>query len=140
MAQLRRRSWESARQPRKEGLRLSTMIVLLAIVLVMMFAASRPALWEQLFPNLDQPAVSNSTESPAAGASATPKTEPAPHSADHQSTLRLAGLTVLAVVYFGWRFARMGRAVVGRSQSKRVEVPRALPKAEPAPPSADEET
>jgi hypothetical protein len=117
------------------------MIVLLAIVLLMMFAASRPALWEQLFPNLDQPAVSNSTGSSAAGASATPKTEPAaPHSADHQSTLRLAGLIVLAVVYFGWRFARMGRAVARRAQSKRVELPRPLPSPTPAPPSTDNES
>jgi len=145
MAQLRRRSWESARQPRKEGLRLSTMIVLLAIVLLMMFAASRPAIWEQLFPNLNQPAPTNSTEPVAGGSPATPKTEPAPPRVDHQSTLRLAGLILLAVVYFAWRFARMGRAVsrrtvVTRSQSKRVKVPKALPKPESAPPSADDES
>jgi len=120
------------------------MIVLLAIVLLMMFAASRPAIWEQLFPNLNQRAPTNSTEPVAGGGPATPKTEPAPHGVDHQSTLRLAGLILLAVVYFGWRFARMGRAVVrrtatSRSQSKRVELPSPVPNAEPAPPSGKNE-
>jgi flagellar biogenesis protein FliO len=138
MAQFRRRSWESARQPGKEGLRLSSMIVLLAIVLLMMFAASRPAIWEQLFPNLDTPTPTNMTEPVAGGGPATPKTEPAPPRVDHQSTLRLAGLILLAVVYFAWRFARMGRAVITRSQSKPVEIPKALPNSESAPPNAED--
>jgi hypothetical protein len=136
MAQLRRRSWQSAREPRREGLRLSTMIVLLAIVLLMMFAASRPAIWEQLFPNGNQPAPATSAGSPADDVSAPPKAEQAPHGVDHLSTLRLAGLIVLAIVYFGWRFARMGRAVTRRAQSKRVRAPGPAP----SPPSANDES
>ena len=56
MTRIRRRSWPSSRQTRRDNWRLSTMIGLLAVVLVLMFAASRPEIWVHLVPNLDQPA------------------------------------------------------------------------------------
>jgi len=120
MARVRRRSWASGRQPRKDGLRLSTMVVLLAIVLVLMFAASRPEIWAQLVPGLDSQAPAPATKSNVEIAPATPtKAEPAPPQAD-PTRLRLIGLIILAVMYFGWRFARMGRALRQHRPPKRV--------------------
>ncbi len=76
MTQFRRRSWQSPRPRRNEGMRLSTMIVLLVIVLVLMAAASRPEIWTHLFPSLDQPA-------PAGSAVGSAKTALEPAKAPH---------------------------------------------------------
>jgi hypothetical protein len=120
MTRVRRRSWASGRQPRKDGLRLSTMIVLLAVVLVLMFAASRPKIWVQLVPGLDSQPPATVTKSNVEIAPATPtKVQPAPPQAD-PTRLRLIGLIILAVLYFGWRFARMGRALSQRRPPKRL--------------------
>ena len=120
MTRVRRRSWASGRQPRKDGLRLSTMIVLLGVVVVLMFAASRPAIWVQLVPGLDSQAPTTATKSNVEIAPATPaKAQPAPPQAD-PTRLRLIGLIILAVMYFGWRFARMGRALRQNRPPKRV--------------------
>jgi hypothetical protein len=115
MARVRRRSWASGRQPRKDGLRLSTMVVLLAIVLVLMFAASRPGIWTQLVPGLDSQAPATKTNVEIAPT----KAEPAPPQTD-PTRLRLIGLIILAVMYFGWRFARMGRALKQHRPPKRL--------------------
>jgi hypothetical protein len=120
MIPVRRRSWASGRQPRKDGLRLSTMIVLLAVVVVLMFAASRPEIWVQLVPGLDSQAPATATKSNVEIAPATPtKAQPAPPQTD-PTRLRLIGLIILAVMYFGWRFARMGRALRQRRPPTRV--------------------
>jgi hypothetical protein len=131
MSPIRRRSWASGRQTRKDGLRLSTMIVLLAVVLVLMFAARRPEIWVQLVPGLDSPAPAPATKSNVEIAPATPaKAQPAPPQTD-PTRLRLIGLILLAVVYFGWRFARMGRALRQRRPPKRVSPGMSSPQSSP---------
>lgn len=125
MTHLRRRSWASNRQTRKDGLRLSTMIVLLAVVVVLMFAANRPEFWVHLVPGLDSkpPAKAATAHAPASRveiAPAAPTNTPKPAPQTDQTRLRLIGLIILAVVYFGWRFARMGRALRRHRPPKRV--------------------
>jgi hypothetical protein len=105
------------------------MIVLLAVVLVLMFAASRPQLWVHLVPSLDSKppakAAANAPASQVEIAPATPTNTAAPdqqtdHPQTDQTRLRLIGLIILAVLYFGWRFARMGRALRQHRPPKRV--------------------
>ena len=119
MTQFRRRSWQSPHPRRNEGMRLSTMIVLLVIVLVLMAAASRPEIWSHLFPSLDQPAPAGSAEGSAntapAPAKAPPTTEPL-----GQSRLLMGGLIVVAVVYGFWRTTRLTRAITARSKRDRT--------------------
>jgi hypothetical protein len=131
MSPIRRRSWASGRQTRKDGLRLSTMIVLLAVVLVLMFAARRPEIWVQLVPGLESRAPAPATKSNVEIAPATPaKAQPATPQTD-PTRLRLIGLILLAVVYFGWRFARMGRALRQRRPPKRVSPGMSSPQSSP---------
>jgi hypothetical protein len=135
MPSIRRRSWVSGRQPRKDGLRLSTMVVLLAVVVVLMFAASRPEIWVQLVPGLDSQAPTTAKATPPTATTTTTKSNvemspapvpgtpanapPAARQTD-PTRLRLIGLIILAVVYFGWRFARMGRALRQQQAAKRA--------------------
>jgi hypothetical protein len=107
-------------------MRLSTMIVLLAVVLVLIFATNRPEIWSQLVPNLDQP-----TPSPTHTAPRTAKTAPtqpsfiqASRPMSRQSPLLLAGLLIVAMVYFVWRITR---AVSRCVQSKQLRAARPVP-------------
>jgi hypothetical protein len=107
------------------------MIVLLAIVLVLMFAANRPEFWVHLVPGLDSKPPANATKTKVEIAPAAQTESPAPrpqgdqtdHPQSDQTKLRLVGLIILAVLYFGWRFARMGRALSRHRPPKRVRPP-----------------
>jgi hypothetical protein len=123
MTHIRRRSWVSSRQTRRDGLRLSTMIVLLVVVLVLMFTASRPQIWVQLVPGLDTKPPAKAPDSPIEIAPPAPKQTPTPGPRSDQTPLRLMALIILAVVYFGWRFARMGRALSRNRPPKRDRPP-----------------
>jgi hypothetical protein len=123
MTHIRRRSWVSSRQPRKDGLRLSTMVVLLAIVLVLMFTASRPEIWAHLVPSLETKPPAKAPDSPIELAPPAPKQTPTPGPRSDQTTLRLMALIILAVVYFGWRFVRMGRDLSRNRPPKRDRPP-----------------
>lgn len=133
MTHIRRRSWASSRQTRRDGLRLSTMVVLLAVVLVLMFAASRPEIWVQLVPGLDSKPHADAAKSNVEIAPDAQTKSPAPRPQDAQTRrpetdptrIRLIGLIILAVVYVGWRFARMGRALNRQRLPKRANPPAA---------------
>ena len=140
MTQFRRRSWQSPRPRRNEGMRLSTMIVLLVIVLVLMAAASRPEIWSHLFPSLDQPA-------PAGSAVGSAKTalEPAkaPHPAqtpDQNSRFLMGGLIVLAIAYAFWRITRLTRAITARSKHDRTRFTRTEGASQPPVTAAEAES
>lgn len=127
MTQFRRRSWRSAPARRNEGLRLSTMIVLFVVVLLLIVAANRPEIWSHFLPNLVPPAPAHPAATDAKAAVPPQETAPAPRIADRQSPFLLGGLIVVAIIYFGWRIARIGRAVARRAQVKRTDVPRPPP-------------
>ena len=65
MKQVRRRLWVPDQGRRKEGIRLSTMVVLLAVVLLLMAAANQPQIWSQFFPSLQKPAPAQSADGTA---------------------------------------------------------------------------
>jgi hypothetical protein len=124
VTQFRRRSWQSPGPRRNEGMRLSTMIVLLVVVLVLMAAASRPEIWSHLFPSLDQPAPAGSAEGSAKMA---PEPAKAPHTAqtpDQNSRLLMGGLIVVAIAYAFWRITRLTRAITARSKHDRTRFAR----------------
>jgi hypothetical protein len=102
------------------------MIVLFVVVVLLILAANRPEIWSRLLPNLDPPAPAHSAAH-AKSAVPPPETPQSPRIADRQSPLLLGGLIVVAIIYFGWRIARIGRAVARRAQVKRTDVPRPPP-------------
>jgi hypothetical protein len=107
------------------------MVVLLAVVLVLMFAASRPEVWVHLVPSLDSKPPENIAKTnveiaaAADGKTSSPRLQEdqARHPGSDPTKLRLIGLIVLAILYFGWRFARMGRTLSRHRQPKRVSPP-----------------
>jgi hypothetical protein len=118
MKQVRRRLWSPERGRRKEGIRLSTMVVLLAVVLLLMAAANQPQIWSQFFPNLQKPAPAQSAD--GAAGNPDPSAKPvASHAADSRSPLMWGGLIVLALAYFSWRITRIGRSFLRSAHAKR---------------------
>jgi hypothetical protein len=127
MTQIRRRSWGSARPKRNEGMRLSTMIALFVVVVLLMLAANQPEFWSRFLPHLDQPAPADSAGANAKTAPAPPQAPQTARSPDRKSPLMLGGLIVVAIAYFGWRIARIGRAVSRRTKAKRADAPLSTP-------------
>jgi hypothetical protein len=99
------------------------MIVLFVVVVLLILAANRPEIWSRLLPNLVPPLPAHSAVAGAKAAVPPPETPQSPRIADRRSPLFLAGLIVVAIIYFGWRIARIGRAVSRRAQSKRTPPP-----------------
>jgi len=107
-------------------MRLSTMIVLFAVVLLLMLVSNRPEIWSRFVPNWDESDTAQATKTSQSADSAARRNQSAPPAAasrspSQQSPLLMGGLLVVAVAYFAWRIARIGRAV-----SRRVETNRDL--------------
>jgi hypothetical protein len=124
VTQFRRRSWQSPRSTRNEGMRLSSMIALLVIVVCLMLVADQPGFWSHLFPNLDQPSPTSSAAGSASPAPKPPTETKNTQAAHQQSRLLLAGLIVAAIAYSLWRITRLMRAVAGRTKQGRVRFER----------------
>lgn len=133
------RSWNSARPPRKEGMRLSTMVGLLAIVVALMLVAGRPDIWSGFLPSFDsQPPAPGTAPRDQASASSkgNPQTielvdpasqgqKPAPAQPTRQpnptrrpSPNTMVALLVVTIAYFVWRIIRISRSVTRRAESE----------------------
>jgi len=107
-------------------MRLSTMIVLFAVVVLLMLVSNRPEIWSRFVPNWDESTPAEVAKTRQLADSPLMIDQSAPPAAPNRSPVQrspilMGGLLVLAVAYFAWRIARIGRAV-----SRRVETNRDL--------------
>lgn len=127
MARFGRRSWVSTRSVRNDGMRLSTMVVLFAVVVLLMFVSNRPEIWSRFVPDWDESVKADVAKTPQSADLPSKIKQSAPpaapnRSSDQRSPLLMGGLLMLAVIYFAWRIARIGRAVSRRAEAKRMQL------------------
>jgi hypothetical protein len=107
-------------------MRLSTMIVLFAVVVLLMLVANRPEIWSRFVPNWDESTPVKVNEKPQRADSSSTIDQTSPQATPRrsplqQSPLLMGALLVVALMYFVWRLARIGRAVSRRVESIRDE-------------------
>jgi hypothetical protein len=127
VARFGRRSWVSTRSVRNDGMRLSTMVVLFAVVVLLMFVSNRPEIWSRFVPDWDESVKADVAKTPQSADLPSKIKQSAPpaapnRSSDQRSPLLMGGLLMLAVIYFAWRIARIGRAVSRRAEAKRMQL------------------